>query len=234
MAANSKKNIGGDGGRFVIFEWVISLKERYGILNILTSGLLMVFMSIMVTITLNPGIIFDKYSTYAEERHAQSFEYRMKSSKAVQLMLHDIRDDFSAMRVFVIELHNGKSNPTGLSFNFGSLTYEVLSHDATSVREDYSDFSLERYPFIMQLYEDGYWEGYTSDLKKIDKRLALKLESNDVYYVAFTSIYGMNREIGFLGITFSEQEYKQIPNLSNKLRKYATQLSPFLDGEKAK
>jgi outer membrane protein OmpA-like peptidoglycan-associated protein len=234
MAVNNRKSHDVGDSKFFLFEWVIKLKEKYGILNILTSGLLMVFMSVMLMITFNPTIVFDKYREYDEYKHAQSFNYRMKSSKTVSLMLKDMLGELGGIRAFVIEMHNGKSNSTGLSFNYGSQTYEELADNIESVREDYSDFSLDRYPIIMKIYDEGYWAGTVEDMKKIDKRLALKLESNDAYYIAVTTIYGMKSEIGFLGITFSKDSFKNTPDMQNKLRKYATQLSPFLDGERVK
>ena len=191
MAVNNRKSHDVGDSKFFLFEWVIKLKEKYGILNILTSGLLMVFISVMLMITFNPTILFDKYREYDEYKHAQSF-------------------------------------------NYGSQTYEELADNIESVREDYSDFSLDRYPIIMKIYDEGYWAGTIEEMKKIDKRLALKLESNDAYYIAVTTIYGMKSEIGFLGITFTKDSFKNMPDMQNKLRKYATQLSPFLDGERVK
>ena len=69
MAVNNRKSHDVGDSKFFLFEWVIKLKEKYGILNILTSGLLMIFMSVMLMITFNPTIVFDKYREYDEYKH---------------------------------------------------------------------------------------------------------------------------------------------------------------------
>ena len=132
-------------------------------------------------------------------------------------------------------MHNGKQNSSGLSFNYGSLTYECTVDTAWSVREDYVEFSLDRYPITMYVYENGYWYGSTDDLMCLDRKLALKLEANDAYFLSVTTIYGIKSEIGFLGVTFGPNGCPlDEETLPNKMRKYASQLSPFLDGENVK
>ena len=221
--------------KYSIFEWVIELRNKYGILNILTAGMLMVFMSITLLFSLNPSIIFDKYREYDEQKHTESFNYRMRSQKAVQLLLKELMGEVHSTRCFVIELHNGKTNAAGLSFNYGSLTYECLNDTTESIMEDYSDFSLERFPITAYLYENGFWCGTTEELRSVDKKLAVRLESNGTYGIAFTTIYGIKNEIGFLGISFDRNKSGCDRNfVSNKIRKYANELSPLLDGENAK
>ena len=192
----------------------------------------MAFMSLMLYVTFNPKIIFDRYKEYDEAKHLESFNYRMKSNRSVQLILNEILDDVGGSRCYVLEMHNGKANSTGLSFNYGSLTYEVTRDSVESVREDYSDFSLERYPLAFWVYENGYWCGTVDDLMKIDRKLALKFEANDTYAAIATTIYGIKSEIGFVGVSFGpEFENLDKATILNKLRKYANQISPFLDGD---
>lgn len=235
MHTNKRKNIGDTSGKFHIFEWMINFKEQYGILNIITAGLLLLFMSMVMTVVMNPSIIFDKYREYDEFKHAQSFNYRMKTNKAMQLTLKDIIEDMNGYRCFVIELHNGKQNSTGLSFNYGALTYEVLRNDSVpSVAEDYADFTLDRYPILMKVHEEGYWCGTTEEMKQYDRRTAMKLESNDAYGIALTTIYGVKSEIGYLGVTFNDTTRKcNREVVANKMRKFAAQIAPLLDGENA-
>jgi hypothetical protein len=57
--------------------------------------------------------------------------------------------------------------------------------------------------------------------------------ANDGAYLAIAMIYGIKSEIGFLGITFS-QETEDKTDLRKILAKYSSMISPLLDGEKAK
>ena len=151
----------------------------------------------------------------------------------MQLELKDMVFEMHAYRGFVIELHNGKVNSTGLSFNYGAMTYEALGSDTIiSVAEDYADFTLDRYPILMKVYDEGYWCGTTDDLAKFDKRMALRLESNNAYGIVLTTIYGVKSEIGFLGITYDEMPPNiKVDGTANLMRKYAAQIAPLLDGD---
>ena len=230
--ASKKETTGSVETKFPIMEWAIGLYRKHGIMNILVSGILLVFMSVMVSIALNPTVVFDKYKEYEELKHQQSFDYRMKSSPAVQAILDNSVTKLNALRAFVIELHNGKANSTGLSFNYGSMTYESLNGDSVgSVKEDYSDFSLDRYPMVMKVYEDGLWYGTVSSVEKIDKKLGFKMEGNEADYMIVTSIYGVKSEIGFFGVTYKGEGPTDIQKAINEVRKIANQLSPLLDGD---
>ena len=227
----TKNTVSGEG--FKLFEWIIAFKKEHGVINIITAGLLLIFMSMVLTLVFNPNIIFDKYREYDELRHTESFNRRMKANKAMQLELKDIVSNMRAYRGFVIELHNGKVNSTGLSFNYGGMTYEALGSDTIiSVAEDYADFTLDRYPILMKVYDEGYWCGTTDDLAKLDKRMALRLESNNAYGIVLTTIYGVKSEIGFLGITYNEMPPNiKVDGTANLMRKYAAQIAPLLDGD---
>ena len=227
----TKNKVSGDG--FKLFEWIIAFKKEHGIINIITAGLLLIFMSMVLTLVFNPSLIFDKYIEYDEIRHTESFNQRMKANKAMQLELKEIVSEMQAYRGFVIELHNGKVNSTGLSFNYGALTYEALANDTiASVAEEYADFTLDRYPVLMKVYDEGYWCGTTDELAKFDKRMALRLESNNVSGIILTTIYGVKSEIGFLGVTYDVMPMNIKTNrTANIMHKYAAQIAPLLDGD---
>ena len=227
-------NFGTD--QLTFFERVVKFKNKYGLLNIITSGLLMVFMSFAIMLAMNPSIIFDKYRAYDDQKHTESFNYRMKSTKTVQLMLKECLYETGGIRCFIVEMHNGKTNSSGLSFNYGSMTYEVDADSVFSIQEDYSEFSLERYNLISYVYENGYWCGNVEDMCDIDEKLSMKLRANDTYGVAISMIYGTKNEIGFIGISFDENgcmthDHTEVKKL---LTKYAMQIAPFLDGDNVK
>jgi hypothetical protein len=229
---NNKKDA--SKGGFSILKETLGLIEKYGPIRIITGCLMMLFVSYATYISLNPSVIFEKYREYEEARHDESFNYRMKVIPIVQSYVDNLLLDIKADRSYIIEMHNGKYNPTGLSFNYGSLTYESLNDSIQSVREDYADFTLERYPVLVKAYKDGYWAGSLDELRTIDKSIALKMEANGCKYAAITIIYGSKRDIGFLGVSFVNKPPKNKDEISIALKKYSSKISPYLDGEMAK
>lgn len=214
------------------FKWlenIIEMINKYGVFKMIGSVLFMLFFSYAVYLSFNPQIIFDKYSEYIEKQHGESVGYRMETSPLIQGHLDNLVKETGAMRAYVIEMHNGKNNPTGLSFVYGSLKYESVCDTSYSVMEDYADFSLERFPVFSLVYKDNYWCGTIDELKCIDRRFALRAESNDASYIVLSTMYGVKEDIGFLGLSFgpnhmTEEEIHKIIN------KYSVKMSPLLDG----
>ena len=214
-------------------ESVIKFIDKYGYLRIFHALATIIFISYTTYLTANPSIIFDRYRTYEDEKHKASFNYRMESSTKILNYMNELVEDSKSTRAFIIELHNGKYNSTGLSFNFGSLTYEALRNGAESIQEDYADFTLDRYSFILHLCKNGYWSGSIDDIESIDPKMAYKLRSNNVQYMCVMPIYGETAEIGFIGISYTDEDSKMPSNVRNILFKYSQIISPLLDGSKA-
>lgn len=217
---------------FGIFTDFIKLCKEMGPIRLMGYVVFFLFTAYAVHIGTHPDIIFEKYEAYAEQRHAESFTYRMKTSPQVQSLMDQLLLESGSMRAFIIEMHNGKYNAAGLSFNYGALTYESDANGAISIMDDYIDFSLERYPMLGQIYEDGFWGGTIETMKKDDHHLAFKLESNDAQYFAAAMIYGEKGDIGFIGITYDCTEVNT-PKIKQLLLKYSAKISPLLDGAQA-
>lgn len=215
-------------------EQIIVMCSKYGWLKIIFSVIMMVFISYAAYIAFNPSIMFEKYIEYVTQKHSESIENRLENSPLIQAHLENLLDETGALRAYIIEMHNGKNNPTGLSFVYGSLNYEAINDTAESVMEDYSDFSLERFPVISKVHNETYWEGSIEQLLKVDKKFGHRVWSNDGKYVAIMSIYGINDEIGFLGITFGEDMGVNKSCLKNIMTKYSMKISPLLDAAKFK
>lgn len=218
---------------FGIFTDFVQLCKETGPLRIAGYVVFFLFTAYAVHIGTHPDIIFEKYEEYAEQKHAESFNYRMRTSPQVQSYMDQMRMESDGMRTFIIEMHNGKYNAAGLSFNYGALTYESVSEGHESVMDDYIDFSLERYPMLGQIYDNGFWSGTVEDLMDEDRHLALKLESNDAKYFAAAMIYGTKGDIGFIGVTYDHTDVNTL-KIKQVLVKYAMKISPLLDGEEAK
>lgn len=220
-----------------VFGWldqIITMCNKHGILKMIFSVVFMVFISYAAYIAFNPSVMFDKYTEYLSKMHSESIENRLENSPYIQSYLDNLVSETGAIRAYIIEMHNGKNNPSGLSFIFGSLNYESVRDSAESVMEDYSDFSLERFPIISKVHNETYWEGNINDLVKIDKKFGHRVWSNDGSYVALTTIYGIHDEIGFLGITFDSASKVQKDCIKNVMIKYSMKMAPLLDGANKK
>lgn len=227
--ASQKKEIVVVSEKTGLLREFLMLVEQFGYYRIFMTGLMILFMSYIGYLSVHPDMIFERYRQFDTEKHAESFHKRMENSPMIQSSVDMLALEADAKRSFIIEMHNGKYNPAGLSFNYGSLTYEGLTDTSESIREDYADFSLERFPLTLHIYNSGYWGGTTEQLKSIDKRLAMRLESNGTYYIAAASIYGVDDNIGYIGVTYSDTTGVDINRVKGLLLKYSSKVSPLLD-----
>lgn len=223
----------GNSGPLNLLEYVIKFVEKYGYIKIICVSILMVFISYASYLAYNPEVIFEKYNEYKANRHMKSFNYRMESSPKVAQLLKSLQLETGGARCFIIELHNGKSNASGLSFNYGALTYEEVRDSVTSVREDYIEFTVDRYPLLGKIYKMGYWGGNLSDISKYDSKLAYMFISNGTEYLAIATLYGEDNEIGFIGVSFLKGDKYYKKDLSAILYHYASRIAPLLDGNNA-
>lgn len=217
------------------FEKVLGLISKYGIWNLFKGTVFFVFFSYMVYIAVNPGAMFERYDNYIREKHARSTEYRMETSPLVRNYLNQLSLEIGADRAYIIEYHNGKSNPTGLQWQFGEMTF--LSDNAPDdIKGEYQEMSLAKYPIFYELNENMFWGGTITDLEEVDKRFALRAKINEAQYVSFAMLYGENlEEIGVLGISYTDST-KIAENMAIKkaMKKYSTAISPLLDERNAK
>ena len=188
-----------------------------------------VFFSWMTYIAVNPGIVFERYEKYISEVHNASIDYRMESAPAIRVYLNQLANETGAERAYILEFHNGKSNPSGLQWQFGDLTF--INDGTDDISDEIQNVSLSRYNFSNIIHEKGYWAGGIEELVNLDERFYNRMRLNGGIYYAFQMIYGSNmREIGILGISFVEGD--TIPDKNSALmavHKYASAISPLLD-----
>lgn len=230
MAAKKTKTENSDTERgLTIFEKFLGLTTKYKSWEIIKTSILFIFVSFSTYIALNPEYAFDKYLNYIQDKHAQSTKYRMETSPLIRNYLNQLAYETNADRTYVIEYHNGKSNPTGLQWQYGEMTF-INDSSVDDIREEFQDLSLAKYPIFYYLYENNYWEGTIEELQAIDKRLALRVEVNDASYIALSVLYGQDlKEIGVLGITYTDSTKVNNVQLRNILKKYSIAISPLLD-----
>lgn len=219
---------------FNFFKEFANFVEKHGIFRTIMYIVVFIGFSIGIYVARRPEILFEKYERYVERKHTESFTYRMRQTPVIQATLDVLRNEAGANRVFIIEMHNGKQNASGLSFTYGSLTYESKRVTTTSIFEDYKDFTLERYPTIgVKVYGDGYWAGTVEEVEKIDEHLAYRLRSNNTEFIAGVMMYGEYGAIGLLGISYARKEDVDRNLVRNLSYKYIAKIAPLLDGANA-
>jgi hypothetical protein len=177
---------------------------------------------------ISQGFIFEKYREKLDKDHKKSVEYRMKSTPIIINYLNCLAVETNAHRAFIMEYHNGKSNSTGLQWQFADLTF---SNDTTDHNMyNYVDMPLTDSPHTLYLHRNTYFVGTIEELKQLDKKLALRMESNDYVYCSMMMIYGKNLEpIGYLALSFKEMPNKDSNCLNSIMHKYITAITPYLD-----
>lgn len=212
------------------FERVMTVLGKYGPLKTLYGLVMLVLFSFMVYIASNPGIIFEKYEKYVSEVHNASIDYRMESAPMIRTYLNQLSAEAGAERAYILEFHNGKSNPSGLQWQYGDLTF--INDGTDDISDEIQNVSLSRYNFANIVHDNGYWIGGIEELMTLDERFYNRMRLNDGKYFAFQMMYGGNmREIGILGVTFMEDEVENIDrrHIATIIHKYASSISPLLD-----
>ena len=155
----------------------LSLQRNYGFFDIIQSLILLLITGYVVFFTLNPTYLLDKIDKFQVDKHSEAINKRVQSDKDVRLLLERLLESTDADRAWLVEFHNGSSNiATGLPFLYGSMRIEATRDSILSIEDDYSDFSLSRYPLMYKLMQDGYYYGSVDSIVNIDKRLYYKMK----------------------------------------------------------
>lgn len=182
---------------------------------------------------ISQGFIFESYQDKLDKEHQKSVEFRMKSTPIIINYLNSLAIETNAHRAFIMEYHNGKSNSTGLQWQFADLTFSNDNTDHNMY--NYVDMPLTDSPHTLYLHRNTFFDGSIEELRTIDKKLSLRMESNDYVYVAMMMIYGKNLEpIGYLVLSFRELPNKDINCLNSIMHKYITTITPYLDASSIK
>lgn len=216
------------------FSKVMDLIAKHGIGKMIIGTLFFVFFSWMVYLATNPGVIFERYNQYIAEKHNASIDYRMETAPIIRSQLNQLALETDAERAYILEFHNGKSNPSGLQWQFGDLTF--INDGTDDISDEIQNVSLSRYNFANIVYERGYWIGSIDELISLDERFYNRMRLNGGKYFVFQMMYGANmREIGILGISFLDKpENITADALVRIVHKYGSSISPLLDESNVK
>lgn len=216
------------------FGKIMELGKKYGFGSMFLGVMFFVFISWMTYVAANPSVIFEKYNQYVTEKHNASIDYRLKTAPIIRSELNQLALETEAERAYILEFHNGKSNPSGLQWQYGDLTF--ISDGTDDITDEMQNVSLSRYNFANIIYDRGYWIGSIDELTSLDERFYNRMRVNGGKYFVFQMMYGANmREIGVLGISFLEiPEEMSTDALIRIVHKYSSSISPLLDESNVK
>lgn len=189
-----------------VLERIIKLMDKYGMWKIFQALLVLAgFLYIMYNVQNLPEIVssaFTRQTEISKEQHDAAVEIRRSIKPDIDRLLKAALDNMNADRAFIMEMHNGTNNVAGLPFIYGEMTYEEVRDHITHVDEDYTSVNLSRFNFPMYLEKNHMWNGSIDEMEEIDSKLASRLTSNDVTYIAIIGLHGVNHELGYFGFTF--------------------------------
>lgn len=199
-----------DGEQLGVLEKVIKLINKYGIFKIFQA---LCVIGIFVYLMYNAHNVgqavqnivrteIENHNEKVEQEHNDALIMRQKIKPKIDSILTDALTIMNADRVFVMEMHNGNNNTSGLPFLYGEMTYEQVRNGVSHIDDDYLNLNLSRFTFPLYLEREHLWQGTTEDLSKIDDKLSKRLLSNDVSYLAITQIHGFSNIIGYFGVSY--------------------------------
>lgn len=220
-----------DSGKVVGWlERIVALIHDYGMKKIIQALLLIssiVFFVMFINAIDNQHIIDDfveKNITDHDYASEIRKEIQPKISKTLIKMLYTMRGD----RVSVIEMHNGKENPTNLPFLYCDMTYEETRDRVPYIAEEYENLNMSKFSFPSYLYENRFFVGTIEEIFEIDKKLAMRLETNDVKYVGIVLIH-TNVDIGFLMVSYMNTPEFSRDKIYADLSYYVQEIGTYLD-----
>jgi hypothetical protein len=134
--------------------------------------------------------------------HTEKIKVRESIKPKISAILKETLHNLNADRAFVLELHNGSNNTSGLPFIHCSMTYEEVSKGIEPVDEDYQNLSLSRFSFPEYLHENDFWLGTVDEFAEVDAKVSSRMKGNGTSYLVITTIRTGDNELGYYGFTY--------------------------------
>ena len=220
--------IANDGLRF--FERILELNRKYSLLEIFKSVFVTIFIIVVGITLINPNWVVEKYKEHEKATHSEELNKRFEQTQLVNHELEVMMSKLHADRSFFIEYHNSVKSLEGAPFAFGSMDFETTSDEIVFIGDEYTNFSLTKYRMVNYLSNHLLFIGNVSEIEPIDKRLYMKLLSNDINQIALIEVEGTETPLGILGVTWSKHDvlstYKD--QIKKEMRAGATRVALIL------
>ena len=211
-------------------EKILFLINKYGLKKIFQALLLIVacFISFLFIDAIREENIIKSIITTNDELHNEASLVRKEIDPKINKTLTRMLYSMDADRVGVLEMHNGKENPTSLPFLYCDMTYEETKENINYVSEEYENLNMSKFQFPTFLYQHKVFFGSIEDVMKIDKKLGLRLELNDVKYIGMVLIR-TNVDIGFITISWVSEPMMTKDEIIADLIYYVQEVGTYLD-----
>lgn len=208
---------------------LLSLQKKYGFFNIVKGLVILLLLGYVIFFMVNPTYLLDRLEKRRESQDVEMVRKRVSSDRVIRDLLRKLRDRSNADRVWLIEFHNGVSNlSSGLPFLFGSMRFEEVKEGVLNVDEEYADFLLSRYPFLIDVLSNGYFYGKVDSIQDIDSRLYYKFKSNGVEEIALIILYYGSNPLGILGVSYCKDNNMDYPLVGREIRRYGMEIGSLL------
>ena len=162
----------------------------------------------------------------------------IRENIATPTIQHDIGAllySLDADRVFIFEMHNGKTNPSGLPFTFANMSYEYANRERGIDRcyRKFQDIPLTMYTYPEYMRKNKFFMGTAEELEKIDYDFAKSFKAEGGQYIVMVYMSGTMGPLGFLGISF--HDINKMPSkelIETKIKSYGITIGELLDLQK--
>ena len=224
-------------------EKVILLSERFGVKKLL-QAILFIILFIGIDFAYNAlqnedtvKSVIESVNKQEREQHEESSNVRGYVSPKINETLIKLVYELHADRAFVMEMHNGKENASALPFVYLDMTYEEVrdGENVKYVQPHFENININNYTMPWYLSDNVYFIGGIDEIKKIDKRFAVRFEDEGGAYCGLILVRSNGINIGFLGVSYKTPHPEVTDEtIHNKLTKYVQDISSLLDLNKAK
>lgn len=165
--------------------------------------------------------------------HNASTEKRISAQSDIYHVLNDLLLNLNGDRAYIIEMHNGNNNPSGLPFIYGEMTYEKSRYGIEDIDDEYTSVTLSRYQFPTYISQHRYFYGSLEKMKEVDLKMGKKIEQYGATYILMMAISGENGDIGMFGVTYcGEKELPTIETINANMTMASQKLTLLLDKKK--
>lgn len=228
-----KLTISKDDSRILTFlDKFLLLLDTYGVKKILQACAFFVtlfLVNVLFSVLQNDTIV-EKIVESMAKNHSINSEIRSEINPKVNTKLLKMVYDLRADRAFILEMHNGKENPTSLPFLYCDMTYEEVNeqHDVRYINDEYENLNMSKYDLPNYLYKNRVFIGTIEELRQIDRKLAARMDENGVKYCALILIKS-SIEIGFLGVSYNFDPCLTKEQIHAKMGDHVQEISILLD-----
>lgn len=228
---NKKNEIVNNKGK--VLEWienVLFLINKYGFKKIIQAMSIVAMAIFFITFidAVREDKLIKEIMIQGDDAHIQASNARKEINPKINKTLTRMLYSMQADRVGILEMHNGKENPTSLPFLYCDMTYEETRENVAYIADEYENLNMSKFQFPSFLYKNKIFFGTVEDVMEIDKKLGLRLQMNDVQYIGMVLIR-TSTDIGFTTISWMKEPTMSRDAIIADLTYYVQELGTYLD-----